>query len=60
MEGGNGANRGIVPRAVDHIFAEAARLEQRGWTFTINASFLEIYNEELRCVIWQHCTKVDD
>ncbi|KAL7522046.1 hypothetical protein ACHAWX_006739 [Stephanocyclus meneghinianus] len=49
MQGsGNGAMRGIIPRAVEQILSQAALMKSQRWTFTMKASFLEIYNEELR------------
>ena len=49
MQGsGNGAMRGIIPRAVEQILSQASTMQSQRWTFTIKASFLEIYNEELR------------
>lgn len=49
MQGsGNGAMRGIIPRAVEQILAQAAVMQTQRWTFTMKASFLEIYKEELR------------
>jgi kinesin family protein C1 len=49
MQGsGNGAMRGIIPRAVEQILAQAQLMEKQKWQFSITASFLEIYNEELR------------
>jgi len=49
MQGsGNGAMRGIIPRAVEQILSRASIMHSNRWTFTIKASFLEIYNEELR------------
>merc|ERR1711957_175657 len=49
MQGsGNGAMRGIIPRAVEQILAQAAMMQSQRWTFTMKASFLEIYNEDLR------------
>ncbi len=49
MQGcGNGTMRGIIPRAVEQILAQARLLTQQKWHFTISASFLEIYNENLR------------
>jgi kinesin family protein C1 len=49
MQGsGNGAMRGIIPRAVEQILAQATMMQTQRWTFTMKASFLEIYNEELR------------
>ena len=40
--------RGIIPRAVEQILSQASTMQSQRWTFTIKASFLEIYNEELR------------
>jgi kinesin family protein C1 len=49
MQGsGNGAMRGIIPRAVEQILSQAATMQSQRWTFTMKASFLEIYNEDLR------------
>jgi len=49
MQGsGNGAMRGIIPRAVEQILSQAAMMQSHRWTFTMKASFLEIYNEDLR------------
>ncbi|EFC46509.1 kinesin-14 [Naegleria gruberi] len=39
---------GMIPRSVDQIFESAERLKERGWTFSIVASFVEIYNETIR------------
>lgn len=49
MQGsGYGAMRGIIPRAVEQILSQAEKMQSQRWTFTMKASFLEIYNEELR------------
>jgi kinesin family protein C1 len=49
MQGsGSGAMKGIIPRAVEQILNQAKALQKQRWKFTINASFLEIYNEELK------------
>lgn len=49
MQGcGNGTMRGVIPRAVEKILTQARLLTQQKWNFTISASFLEIYNENLR------------
>jgi len=39
---------GMIPRSVTQIFEAAKVLRSRGWTFEIEASFLEIYNETVR------------
>ena len=49
MQGcGNGAMRGIIPRSVEQILSEAKKLNQHKWKYTVSASFLEIYNEDLK------------
>ena len=49
MQGsGNGAMRGIIPRAVEQVLSQAKMMQDQKWTFTLSASFLEIYNENLR------------
>ena len=49
MQGsGSGAMRGIIPRAVEQILSQAKQMQNQKWQFSISASFLEIYNEELR------------
>jgi len=49
MQGcGNGPMRGIIPRAVEKILDQARALNQHKWKFTVTASFLEIYNENLK------------
>jgi len=40
------AQRGLIPRAFDHIFDTVAVADQT--RYLIHASFLEIYNEEIR------------
>ncbi|XP_077645047.1 kinesin-like protein KIFC1 [Lonchura striata] len=52
MEGpapaGAPASRGMIPRAVRHLFRGARDLAAKGWQYGFSASFLEIYNENLR------------
>jgi len=45
-DGTKGEGRGIIPRAVQHIFG--ALEAQKEWSFELSASFLEIYNETVR------------
>merc|ERR1712071_349276 len=49
MEGGDcNANEGMIPRSVRLIFSTCNELKSKGWTYKIEASFLEIYNEQIR------------
>ena len=49
MQGsGNGAMRGIIPRAVEQILNQVQQMKKQKWAFNVTASFLEIYNEELK------------
>ena len=58
MQGsGSAAMRGIIPRAVEQILSQAKMMQQQKWTFTMKASFLEIYNEELRDLLVAMKTK---
>ncbi|KAL0485829.1 kinesin family protein [Acrasis kona] len=40
--------RGMIPRSVEQIFECANTKSERGWKYTVEASFLEIYNESIR------------
>jgi kinesin family protein C1 len=49
MQGcGESAMRGIIPRSVEQILSQSKLLQSQKWTFKLSASFLEIYNEELK------------
>ncbi|KAF2187383.1 kinesin-domain-containing protein [Zopfia rhizophila CBS 207.26] len=39
------ASDGMIPRAVQQIYAEATRLEEKGWRYRMEGSFVEVYNE---------------
>ncbi|XP_029107745.1 carboxy-terminal kinesin 2-like [Scleropages formosus] len=53
MEGGElEETRGVIPRAVQQIFRTASVLKERGWQYTFVASFVEIYNEMLRDLLY--------
>ena len=47
MVGGQGAERGVIPRAAELIFSRCAELRSLGWTFDISISCLQVYNETL-------------
>ena len=41
--------RGIIPRAIEYINEQKRIMSTKGkWSLSVNASFLEIYNEEIR------------
>ena len=49
MEGSaEGEMRGIIPRAMEKILRTSEKMADKGWAYSFNVSFLEIYNEELR------------
>nr|XP_020474184.1 kinesin-like protein KIFC1 [Monopterus albus] len=57
MEGEeHGESRGVIPRAVQQVFKTAHKLEAQGWEFTFTASFVEIYNETLRDLLYTEKT----
>jgi kinesin family protein C1 len=41
------ASDGMIPRAVQQIYAEATRLEEKGWKYRMEGSFVEVYNENI-------------
>ncbi|KAF5850501.1 hypothetical protein GGP41_002756 [Bipolaris sorokiniana] len=36
---------GMIPRATAQIWGEAQRLQEKGWRYTMEGSFIEVYNE---------------
>ncbi|KAF8449247.1 P-loop containing nucleoside triphosphate hydrolase protein [Boletus edulis BED1] len=48
MEGGSTeATVGMIPRAVNEVFKAADTLRSKGWQYTMEGQFLEIYNETI-------------
>jgi kinesin family protein C1 len=43
--------RGIIPRAMQQVGAYKRELESKGWEYTMEVSFIEIYNETIRDLI---------
>lgn len=39
---------GMIPRALRQIYSTSKELESRGWKYSMEGSFVEVYNEELR------------
>lgn len=48
MQGGPGPEAGLIPRSIRMIAETAGRMQGQGWAYTLEASFLEIYNESIR------------
>ena len=49
MQGASGENAGLIPRSVLKILDTAQGMAAtQGWVYSIEASFLEIYNEQIR------------
>ena len=53
MEGGPGIEEdmeqcGVIPRTIRQIFDMKKQLVEKSWEYKLHASFLEIYNEEIR------------
>ncbi|KAG0488041.1 hypothetical protein HPP92_006852 [Vanilla planifolia] len=40
--------KGLIPRSLEQIFETSQSLQCQGWTYKIQASMLEIYNETIR------------
>lgn len=38
---------GMIPRATSQIYESAKELEEKGWTYKMEGSFVEVYNENL-------------
>ena len=41
------AQDGMIPQAVHQIYDTARSLEEKGWRYTMEGSFIEVYNENL-------------
>lgn len=39
---------GMIPRALRQIYTTSKELQDRGWNYEMEGSFVEVYNEELR------------
>jgi len=48
MLGATGDHRGIIPRSIEQILTTVQETAESGWSYTLQASFLEIYNESIR------------
>ncbi|OAP56182.1 hypothetical protein AYL99_09361 [Fonsecaea erecta] len=50
---------GMIPRALRQIYATSKELESRGWKYTMEGSFVEVYNEELRDLLGKDSDNVN-
>ncbi|CAK9010833.1 Kinesin-like protein KIN-14M (AtKIN14c) (Kinesin-like protein KatB) [Durusdinium trenchii] len=48
------ALRGIIPRAIDQIMSYQTELRSRGWEYTLEATYVEIYNEAICDLLSKH------
>lgn len=48
MQGGPGDAQGIIPRAVNKILEVSTDMAEQGWLYELSASFVEIYQENIR------------
>lgn len=49
MQGsGNGQMRGIIPRSIEKVMSQSDSLASQGWKYSMQVSFLEIYNETIK------------
>jgi kinesin family protein C1 len=42
------SDKGMIPLSLAMIFQTIERLQPKGWTFSLETSMLEIYNETIR------------
>lgn len=38
---------GMIPRATHQIYDSAKKLEEKGWSYSMEGSFIEVYNEDI-------------
>ncbi|KAF9464929.1 P-loop containing nucleoside triphosphate hydrolase protein [Collybia nuda] len=55
MEGGpTEETAGMIPRAVEQVFRVAEEMKSKGWEYTMEGQFLEIYNETINDLLGKH------
>ncbi|KAG6859866.1 hypothetical protein C0995_002698 [Termitomyces sp. Mi166 len=55
MEGGpTEETAGMIPRAVEQVFRAIEDMKSKGWTYTLEGQFLEIYNETINDLLGTH------
>ena len=59
MQGGRtGPMRGLIPRCIEQIGKYKETLETQGWQYTMEVTFVEIYNEQIRDLLRPTLKKV--
>lgn len=55
---GNGTKEGagLIPRSLNDILLQTAGMKKQGWNFSIDLTFVEIYNETIQ-VCSRHTTR---
>ncbi|GAB0492228.1 hypothetical protein MMPV_003489 [Pyropia vietnamensis] len=48
LSSADGEELGVIPRAVAQIFDHTERMASDGWKFELKASFMEVYNDQVR------------
>ncbi|KAK4922277.1 kinesin-like nuclear fusion protein, partial [Elasticomyces elasticus] len=51
---------GMIPRALCMIYSTSKELEDRGWTYTMQGSFVEVYNEKVRDLLTDEISDTAD
>lgn len=44
---------GMIPKAVHQIYQTASELKEKGWSYTMEGSFVEVYNENINDLLGQ-------
>ncbi|KAF1334158.1 Kinesin-like protein, partial [Globisporangium splendens] len=54
---GDGESRGLIPRAIEAVFEELQRIDGSKFDVALTASFIEVYQENLRDLLLPHNSK---